>query len=321
MYAYGIFRNAIEWAFESANLPIVRVSPWPYQYNAAFVVRHDFEDFQTAIAGIESSAQTDNSFGARGDYYFCTGTLQVEMGDSPSTVSGLQRAVALYGATIGSHNGGLSNPTDSSLVLNDYDYWHWGPDEVLDSQPQGYASGKAYASASIGNSLDEISQWMSGINTNTKTFVAPYFNGTREGSYEVLDQLGIITAGEQKLTPFPHWTVSTQTQGKRFRFLTLPVSDWYINSSVAQSMENGHTTQTIDALVDNYYGMGGLINLYMHEVSGNPNPVEYLTHSSAEPGVWPANAVGIYNWWTNRSSVMVSPTYSISNGSLSPLQL
>src|SRR5256885_72679 len=150
MYAYGIFRNAIEWAFESANLPIVRVSPWPYQYNAAFVVRHDFEDFQTAIAGIGSSAQTDNSFGARGDYYFCTGTLQVEMGDSPSTVSGLQRAVALYGATIGSHNGGLSDPTDSSLVLSDYDYWHWGPDEVLDAQPQGYASCSAYASTSIG---------------------------------------------------------------------------------------------------------------------------------------------------------------------------
>ena len=27
MYAYGIFRNAIEWAFESARLPIAKLSP------------------------------------------------------------------------------------------------------------------------------------------------------------------------------------------------------------------------------------------------------------------------------------------------------
>ena len=27
-YSYLIFRRAIEWAFESANLPLVKVSPW-----------------------------------------------------------------------------------------------------------------------------------------------------------------------------------------------------------------------------------------------------------------------------------------------------
>ena len=42
MYAYSIFKNAIEWAFQSAGLPVVRRSPWPYDYNAAVIFRHEW---------------------------------------------------------------------------------------------------------------------------------------------------------------------------------------------------------------------------------------------------------------------------------------
>ena len=316
MYAYGIFRNAIEWAFESANLPIVKVSPWPYPYNAAYVVRHDFEDWQDFISGIEGSAFYENAKGAKGDYYFCTGTLRVEMSNSPTVIAGLRRAVSLYGATIGSHNGGLRNPNNPPLVVSDYDYWHWGPDEALDVRPPGYASGSAYASASIAASFADLDGWLSGLNTNTRTWAAPYLNSTREGSYQLLEQLGVVTAGEQKLSPFPHWTVSTQTQGKRFSFVTLPVSDWYIGSEVAQAMNFGHTPPTIDALVDYYYGLGALINLYMHEPSGNSNPTEYLDYCAAKPAIWSANAATVYGWWTKRSPVQVTPSYTILNNRL-----
>ena len=80
MYEYLIYRKAIEWAFESFSLPIFKVSPWPYQYNAAFVVRHDFENNQSSIRSIESSAQFEHSLGAKGDYYFSTGALRADMG-------------------------------------------------------------------------------------------------------------------------------------------------------------------------------------------------------------------------------------------------
>jgi hypothetical protein len=43
MYAYGIFRNAIQWAFASAAMPIPKISPWPFAYNAAIIFRHDME--------------------------------------------------------------------------------------------------------------------------------------------------------------------------------------------------------------------------------------------------------------------------------------
>ncbi|HXC99831.1 MAG TPA: hypothetical protein VN048_10855, partial [Verrucomicrobiae bacterium] len=79
MYAYMTFRKAIEWAFESANLSVAKLSPWPYQYDSAFMVRHDLEDYADEISNINYSAQFEAANGARGDYYFCTGTFRVEM--------------------------------------------------------------------------------------------------------------------------------------------------------------------------------------------------------------------------------------------------
>ena len=108
--------HAIEWAFEAANIPIIKLSPWPYEYDAAFIVRHDFENNPASIRSIEDSALFENSHGVKGDYYFCTGTLRDEMPIDQSTViASLRSAVTNYGATIGSHNGGLKNPVNNAL--------------------------------------------------------------------------------------------------------------------------------------------------------------------------------------------------------------
>ena len=237
MYNYLITRNAIEWAFDTANLPIIKLSPWQYQYDAAFVVRHDLENYANNIRLIESSAAYENSLGAKGDYYFTTGTLRQQMADSLTVIPTLQSAVSNYGATIGSHNGGLSNPNNPNVDPLNILYWHWGPDEVLDLVPTGYSSGAAYATASIAQSFQDIEGWLAGFdngrsgcgaaNDCPRTWVSPNFNSTREGSYEILQQLGAITMGEQKISPFPHWTLSTQTAGMRYSHVTLPVSDWY----------------------------------------------------------------------------------------------
>src|SRR5262245_17848709 len=45
MSAYLVFRRAIEWAFQSAQRPVVRLSPWQYTNDAAFMVRHDLENY------------------------------------------------------------------------------------------------------------------------------------------------------------------------------------------------------------------------------------------------------------------------------------
>src|SRR5262249_34347842 len=164
--------------------------------------------------------------------------------------------------------GGLSNPTALSLGLSDYDYWHWGPDEALDA-----TNGKAYALLSVSNSFRDIEGWLGPLaNTNRRVWVAPYFNATREDSYDIQNQLRIKATGEQKLTPFPAWTLSTVTAGKRYPFISLPVSDWYVGNTVAQSLEAGHSSGSVHALVDFYYGLGLLINLYSHTLTTGLGP-------------------------------------------------
>jgi len=329
MYAYLIYRNAIEWAFEAANVPIVKLSPWRYEHDAAFVVRHDFENTPSRIRSIEASAQAEAAAGAQGDYYFCTGTLRVGSEDTgipeaekPDVIASVQRAVSQYGASIGSHNGGLPNPV-GSYPPTAYNYWHWGPDTALDvdpaTLPPGYASGYDYAYTSILTSFLDIEGWTAGLDNGRpgcgaagdcpRNWVSPYFNSGREGSYDILQELDSIIMGEQKLSPFPHWTLSYDTT-ERHTHVTLPVSDWYIGTSIAQSMESGHNASTIHAAVDFYYDLGTLINLYSHQSSAGGNAHEYLTYGVSKPRVWSTNAVGVYDWWALRSNVVVTPTFN-----------
>jgi len=331
MYAYVIFRNAIDLAFEKARLPLARLSPWPYAYDAAFMVRHDLENFAAEIANVEASAQVEHSLGARGDYYFCTGTLRQDMGgsyDTNAVVASLRRAVGKYGATIGPHNGGLNNPINSNLGETEYDFWHWGLDEALEATPSGFSNGKDYARISLSLSFSDIESWLPNLMTNGfRVWCAPYFNATRESSYDIQEQVGVKIAGEQKLTPFPHWTLSTATSGKKYPFLSEPVSDWFVGNLVAQSLEPWHppgvqTTNTLHQAVDFYYGLGALINFYSHTLSTGQGDagglvgdyIAYCVDTNAHPRLWSANAIDVYNWWTKRSSASFSVNYS-TNGS------
>lgn len=318
MYSYLIYRKAIEWAFESFGLPLVKVSPWPYQYDSAFLVRHDFENDQASIRSIETSAQFEKSLGVKGDYFFCTGALRDDMAGNAAVIAGLKNAVTSYGATIGSHNGGLKNPLNPGLVQSDYDYWHWGPDEALDTAPAGYADGKAYASASILKSFTDIEGWLAGLDNGRagcgatascpRIWVAPYFNSTREGSREIMDELGaVLTMGEQKVGPFPHRSFSYLTPGKLFSTISTPVSDWYVGAEISPRNEDQNIA-SIRAAIDFYYNLGALINFYGHEPSHSGTIAkEYITYSLTKPKLWPSNAVGINDWWRSRSNVAVAP--------------
>src|SRR6185437_6131162 len=340
MYAYVIFRRAIEWAFESSKLPVPKVSPWPYPYDAALNVRHDFENTPSLINSIEASAQFEASLGVKGDYFFCTGTLRQEMTNSPATIASLQRAVTNYGATIGPHNGGLKNPNNPSLVLSNYDYWHWGPDEAYDSTntlPPGYTNWQHYAATSVSNAFSDVDGWLFGITNGggIRHTVAPNFNATREASYQIEEALGVRTTGEQKLGPFPSWVLSTSlsTAGKRYPFISLPVSDWYLCYQtsppfwVSQSMETifGHTPGTVRELVDFYYDLGGLINAYSHNTSlgggtADNNPREYVTYAVTKPRIWLANASSVYSWWVARTNAQITPVFT-TNGNQSIITL
>lgn len=311
MYTYEIFRNAITWAFELIGSPLVRVSPWRYPYDAAMVVRHDFENNPDLISSIESSAQAEASAGVRGDYFFCTGALRVNMTNSAATIDSLNRAVANYGATIGSHNGGFTNWSDPNLTPDAYNYWHWGPDELLGVNPPGFSSGSQYVSQSISNSFVDLETWIPSNLATRRTWVAPYFNGTRDASCQILEQLGVLTSGEQKAGPFPQWVLSSQTAGKRYAFISLPNSEWYYDRDVMDALEQ-HSAQTLHACIDHYYSLGALINNYGHVSAASPIGGNYVDYALSKPRIWSANALGIYDWWKARSPVSVVGSYSLA---------
>ena len=171
------------------------------------------------------------------------------------------------------------------MVVSNYDYWHWGPDQAFDVAGTnlplpGYPDGQTYALTSLSNSFLDVEGWLSGLTNGVRTWVAPYFNATREASYQIEEQLDVKITGEDKIGPFPNWTLSTQTPDKRYALLQLPVSDWYIQTQVAQSMESGYAGGTVHDLVDYYYNLGALINLYSHNLStGGTLVQDYLTYA------------------------------------------
>jgi len=330
MYSYGIFRNSIQWAFEAAKMPITKLSPWPYPYDAALMIRHDLQNLQTEIGDIAASAAIENAYGGFGDYYFNTGTLRVEMNNSATLINSLRQAVTNYNASIGPENGGLQNPDNFSLPLSSAAYWGWGPDEAFDvptnSLPSGYTNGFEYALTSISNSFSDAEGWLSGLTNGIRSWDAPNFNATREGSYLIDEQLNVRTTGEDKLTPFPSWVLSTslQTADKRYPFITLPVSDYFYGPNVPESMEAGHYPGSMHALVDTFYGIGGLINLNSSTLStgeglAGPMQLDYVTYAlnpTIHPRLWSANALKIYSWWLARSNAQITTT-CVTNGNQS----
>ena len=101
--------------------------------------------------------------------------------------------------------------------------------------------------------------------------------------------------GEQKISPFPHWTLSYNTSGMRYSHLSVPVSDWYVDNDISQRLET-HTTDSIRAGVDFFYTLGALINFYGHGASNNGQVhQEYVTYSITKPALWSTNTVGLHD--------------------------
>ena len=81
----------------------------------------------------------------------------------------------------------------------------------------------------------------------------------------------------------------------------------------------GHTTATMQALVDAYYNLGALINLYCHSTSDGSGmdgslPGDMLTYSLSKPRIWSTNSAGIYDWWLQQSNAQVAVDYTNDSG-------
>ena len=96
--------------------------------------------------------------------------------------------------------------------------------------------------------------------------------------------------------------------------LQLPTSEWLPSSpdspDARARMERIPENQIAD-VVDFYYGMGSLINLYGHPFYSNvPRLETYLDRAVSKGDVWFTTASQIGDWWKLRNAVAIAPDAS-----------
>jgi len=328
MYEYTFFRRAIEWAFETRSLPLARLSPWPYQYDSAFIIRHDGDSGSSFVLG---SAQREKQLGVTGQYYIMTGLL-LDDPNNASYITQLQQAQDLYGAEIGPHNGGLNSHYWLGTLPGDYAYYHWGPDICIVKNGTGdywpYVNnrtdpsaghsttgnstglyGKDYANMSIKIALDSLATW---LGQRPVISVTPWADASRDDSLEVMESQGIKTAGERNFGPFPHIALSLNTKGKYYDIIEFASEAWATSSgSVYQRLEE-HSTSTMQQMIDFLYSMGAMVSIYGHVSSNGGIGEAYITYCKSKPNMWNATPLLIRDWWLQRNTVRINPLHQIN---------
>lgn len=308
-YEYTFFKEAVQWAFENNQVPLVRLSPWPYQYNSAFIVRHDMDISYERVPWIAQSAQAESNLGVVGQYYIVTGDVR----DASNSVQliGLMQQAQAYGAQIGSHNGGLNcTPWNPSLQYGAYEFYHWGPDYAMSVYPGGQAAGMAYASQSIQLSLDNLQGW---LGQRPNIWVSPAAQSCWDESLQIIDNLGIACSGEATSAPYPQFAYSITTQGRTYDTLMVPFSRWITSSGlVCQSMEELQSTAPSDItrLVDFYYNQGVLVSPYSHSSSSSGIYNTYINYAISKPYMWSTTPSQLRDWALVRQQIKQSQSFS-----------
>ncbi len=273
-YEYLFIRRAIEAAFDASGVPLARLSAWRYPYRAALQMRWDCDFYPGAV---DKLSQIEVAHGFKSQYYI--NTSQVD------DAGGWVQALAQRGAIIGSH----SNV-------------HEGPDVAPDA---------ATAASNISSSLDSLQSW---TGKRTGNWVAPAYQCIKDSSFQVLEQVGVKTAGEQNFGPFPHFTLSMTTPGKHYDVLQIPTAKWLPSSATdadARSRMEQMPIADMPDIVDFYYGLGGVINVYGHPFGWNLDRLpSFLDRAQSKGDVWFTDAPGIRDWWLLRDKVSVSSTAS-----------
>jgi len=280
-FEYTFFRKAIEWAFELNGAPLIRFAPWPYPKKAAFIARHDCCEPE-GIQPMPTYVALEKEGGIQSEYYVVTDSVGVI---DPATT--LKQA-KLDGAYIGSHSSSHISPdlqTETAALKN------------------------------IVSSLDQLQTWLDG--DRPKIWVSPWYGAIKESSLRAIQDSGVVSASEQGVGPFPHFAISMETKGLHYSFIELPTTEYFctdapylpIMESLSFYTSSGDPNGTMSTAIDFIYDLGGLINIYSHFREGNLKRLAfYIEYTKTKPNVWFTNSEEIYNWWTKRDKIRITPT-------------
>ncbi len=277
---YVFFRNAIESAFRVARVPLVRLAAWRYEYTAALQTRWDCDFYDDAMRILSNVEAPYRVLGLRGQYYVVTSLVDDN--------AGIVRTLQAQGAVVASHND-----------------QHIGPDIQT----------AAEAANNISTSLGKLRDW-TGVTPDH--WVAPAYRSVLDESFALLEQQGMRTAGEQNIGPFPHYSLSMTRPGEHYDVLQIPTSEWLPSSADnpdARARMDLIPEEQIPDVVDFYYSMGSLINLYGHPYYSNVERLQsYLSRAASKGDVWFTHASEIADWWRLRDAVSIAPSAATSDG-------
>jgi peptidoglycan/xylan/chitin deacetylase (PgdA/CDA1 family) len=297
---YGIYRKAIEQAFEDRQVPLVRLAPWPWPNVAAFKTRHDHFLHRRA-------AQIEAENAVRGEWLLRTN--QAIGGADWEHVAEMQQG----GALIGSHT--LNEYTlDSGNYKAAYENVRQSFEDLerhLGKQQRVFVGPGTMAnlSSSVRALIDN------GVLTTGDMSHGPYPNFA----------LYIDTAekyGAQARSTLLEIPVSRYPAALRATWLNLIYSHM-----------DSMPLPVIKSTVDLTYELGGVINIYdhigdasvhLHDVWKYPTTEHlefYIKHSLSKPNVWRSDPLKIHSWWTERDRVTIHATGVKSENGLLRLTL
>ena len=308
---YKIVHSAITEAFARVGTPLATMAPWPYEYNAAMIFRHEHW-FAEDVQNFEKSFSTGNF----GEYY-----IQPDLaGESHCGPYGPQ--VNDYYAQV---PWGLSN----GAIIGAHIIYH----QTLDST--NYSG----AVSMLTNTLNLMgSQATSGGYTlpTVQAFTAPAYEAVKQSSLQAIWDEGFKTTGDIGVGPFPHFTIDPESATAYIgALLQIPDSEWPSDPQYTQDPGLDNIERMIDVpgtpgpiewAAKLSFDMGGLINVYDHLAAdpygygasgGGSGPIDpcqfsrldlvtrelnYVKNTLDQNAgrVWYTNSLDIRNWWLQR---------------------
>ncbi|MBI4144728.1 hypothetical protein HY493_00785 [Candidatus Woesearchaeota archaeon] len=277
--------NAVRWAFLRARIPLISLKPWG-SYDAAFMLRFDVETSENNLFALFPEfvdAVVDNNETAT---FYVLVDQEKKGKPDPSidyysiedpAVQGLLRDAESEGVTIGSHS-----------------TWHIGPD-----------FDRVERRINIWHSLFRLEDVLGHPVTD---WVAPAFGANNDYSLRLMRDLGIRMTGNQNIGDLPHRSLSPEVRGLHYPVLEVPTSTLYhpdaLNGSSLATVLEHHSLGSIEALVNESYERGGMINLYAHLKPENLEKLAFLIKTvRAKPNVWHPAPDELLDYWARRDAV------------------
>ena len=282
IYNAMIGLNAIQWAFDRAEVPLIYLRPWG-QFDSAFTLRFDVETTEDDFFELfPKFVDVVARFNETGTFYILVDQEARGKPDPRETYFSIRNpAVA----------DALKDARDKGMIIGSHSTWHIGPD--FDG---------VVATTNIQNSLEQLNIAMG---ERTHHWVAPAFTANTDRSLRIIEDLGIKVTGNQGIGYLPHFALSPIAEGRHLNILELPTVDFYhpaaLDGKLLATVMDHHKRQSIADLIDFYNEREGLINLYAHIKEENLRNLEFLlARVDSKPNVWHADPDQLLEYWTRR---------------------